>query len=86
MAETVEKRPRSFRVVKWSLLSLVAIGIIALAVMVLLPHKHEGPPKISFSETWWDFGRMPQQSSVSHVFWVKNVGGDTLRIIRVDPG
>jgi len=40
---------------------------------------HAGTPKIEFSERFWDFGRTPQQSTVSHVFWNKNVGTDTLK-------
>jgi hypothetical protein len=40
-----------------------------------------GTPKIEFSERVWDFGRVPQQSTVSHVFWIKNVGTDTLKDI-----
>ncbi|MDP3024864.1 MAG: hypothetical protein Q8O10_04955 [candidate division Zixibacteria bacterium] len=38
-----------------------------------------GTPKIEFSERTWDFGRVPQQSTVSHVFWIKNIGTDTLK-------
>ena len=38
-----------------------------------------GTPRIEFSERVWDFGRVPQQSTVSHTFWIKNVGTDTLK-------
>jgi len=43
-------------------------------------------PKHYFTETEFDFGRMPPNSAVSHVYWVKNVGTDTLRILNVRPG
>ncbi|MEW5701948.1 MAG: DUF1573 domain-containing protein [Candidatus Zixiibacteriota bacterium] len=36
--------------------------------------------------TNFDFGYAPQGSSISHVFWLKNVGGDTLHITDVRPG
>jgi len=43
-------------------------------------------PEYYFSETEFDFGRMPPKSAVSHAYWVKNVGMDTLRILSVRPG
>ena len=43
-------------------------------------------PKAFFSETSWDFGRIPLNSGVSHIFWLKNIGTDTLKILSVKPG
>ena len=43
-------------------------------------------PKVYFSETSWNFGKIPLNSGVSHVFWAKNVGTDTLKILKVRPG
>ena len=43
-------------------------------------------PKVHFSETSWDFGKIPLNSGVSHVYWIKNVGTDTLKILKVRPG
>ena len=43
-------------------------------------------PKVHFSETSWNFGKIPANSGVSHVYWVKNVGTDTLKILKVRPG
>ena len=43
-------------------------------------------PKVHFSETSWNFGKIPTNSGVSHVFWIKNVGTDTLKILKVRPG
>lgn len=37
-------------------------------------------PKISFSEYEYDFGKIPQQSKVSHTFVVKNTGDAPLQI------
>jgi len=44
---------------------------------------HAGTPKIDFSERVWDFGRVPQNYTVTHIFWIKNVGSDTLKGISV---
>lgn len=39
--------------------------------------------KISFSETLWDFGYVPKTGKVSHIYKIKNVGEDTLVIVKV---
>jgi len=43
-------------------------------------------PKILIPEMRWDFGHVPQQSVLTHDYWIKNIGTDTLKIIRVKPG
>lgn len=79
---------------------LLSVTIVFLFMLILsTPHpisgaqKSKTSPKTSygrgkahFSETTWDFGRIPANSTVSHVFWIKNVGTDTLKISGVRPG
>jgi hypothetical protein len=43
-------------------------------------------PKILVPETSWDFGHVPQNSVLTHDYWIKNIGTDTLKIIKVKPG
>jgi hypothetical protein len=43
-------------------------------------------PKLTMPETVFDFGYMPQNSTVSHVFWMYSTGDDTLKIINVKTG
>lgn len=43
-------------------------------------------PKILLPEKEWDFGYIPQNAAVSHFFTIKNIGDDTLQIIKVRPG
>lgn len=43
-------------------------------------------PQIGFSEEYWYFGYIPKDAVVRHTYWIKNVGGDTLRIAKVSPG
>jgi hypothetical protein len=81
-----EKHTRNTTLIRWIYLWLVLVIIVTIVVIVFLPRKKAGPPRISFSETSWDFGRTPQMSYVSHTFWIKNIGGDTLKIIKVTPG
>ena len=42
--------------------------------------------KTKFSETEFDFGFVPQENIISHTFWIKSGGPDTLKIVRVKPG
>ncbi len=43
-------------------------------------------PKVVVPETEFDFGKVVQNATVSHTFWIKSVGDDTLRITRIVPG
>lgn len=58
----------------------------ALKTKVLIAGAQEGEPcraKISFSETVWDFGYVPKTGRVVHTYQIKNVGEDTLIIVKV---
>lgn len=41
--------------------------------------------RIQLSEKFWDFGYVPKEMKVSHIFLIKNSGTDTLVISRVRP-
>ncbi len=43
-------------------------------------------PKMFISHDIFDFGYVPQNSKVSHVFWLKSVGEDSLKVLKVTPG
>ncbi len=43
-------------------------------------------PRLEFSEESFEFGYAPQQSTISHVFWLHSTGDDTLRILKIVPG
>ncbi|NIM96951.1 MAG: hypothetical protein GTO24_02345 [candidate division Zixibacteria bacterium] len=81
-----KKQARKPSLTAWICLGLTFAVVVAIDLIFLLPHGQAEPPRISLSETFWDFGRTPQHSRVSHTFWIRNVGGDTLRIIRVKSG
>lgn len=56
---------------------ILAWGLTAVAMAA---------PKILIPQTHWDLGKVPQNSSVNHSYWIKNVGDDTLKNISVKPG
>jgi len=45
-----------------------------------------GAPRLLIEEPEFNFGFVPQNSTVSHVFWLKSVGDDSLKILKVVPG
>jgi hypothetical protein len=42
--------------------------------------------KMQMSSEKFDFGYLPKHSKVGHIFWLQNVGSDSLEIIRIKPG
>ena len=43
-------------------------------------------PRLTMPESSFNFGHVPQNSTISHVFWLYSTGDDTLRILSVSPG
>lgn len=60
-----------------------ALSILLLSVMVYAQQQGLSGGKISFSETMWDFGYVPKTGIVSHTYSIKNIGPDTLSIVKV---
>lgn len=65
------------------LLSLFFFGLYAL---VLAQKEKLSKARIFLPNNRWDFGYVPKGGSVSHTFQVKNIGEDTLVIVKVRPG
>jgi hypothetical protein len=55
-------------------------------VLVLAQNENLSRARIFLPNTRWDFGYVSKGGSVSHIFQVKNIGEDTLIIVRVRPG
>jgi hypothetical protein len=45
-----------------------------------------GASRLAIDESEFDFGFIPQQARVSHEFWLKSEGDETLKIVKVIPG
>ncbi|UCD16764.1 MAG: hypothetical protein JSV44_09940 [Candidatus Zixiibacteriota bacterium] len=52
----------------------------------LLPGLVTAQPKLTIPESIFDFGFTPQNSKVSHIFWLHSTGTDSLIIEKVKPG
>lgn len=63
-----------------SIFTAAAFGATLLAGMAL------AAPRLTIPEGEFDFGFVPQNSEVAHVFWLHSTGEDSLRIVQVTPG
>ena len=57
---------------------VAGLSVLALSV--------SAAPQMSLREDSFDFGYVPQNSKISHIFWLKSVGTDSLKILKVVPG
>ena len=63
------------------------ILIFALVlVLVTAALSVQGAPRLTLPESEFDFGYVPQNSTISHVFWLMSDGDDSLKILKVVPG
>ena len=68
--------------------SLILLSVLFLILYAPVSAQEEklSKARIFLPDTRWDFGYVPVGSSVSHTFQAKNIGEDTLIIVRVRPG
>ncbi|MBU0982709.1 MAG: DUF1573 domain-containing protein [candidate division Zixibacteria bacterium] len=59
--------------------TLLFVGLLAVA-------SANAAPRLTVPVSEFDFGYVPQNSNVSHTFWLHSTGDDTLRILNVKPG
>ncbi len=60
--------------------------LTAAVVCFLLVGSASAAPRLTISESAFDFGYAPQNSKISHDFWLYSTGDDTLKILNVKPG
>jgi hypothetical protein len=69
-----------------ALAAILAVWQVPASAQDGAPVDESKLPRIQVSETDFEFGRVAQGASISHIFWIKNVGADTLFIQDVKPG
>lgn len=61
--------------------------LIAAAIVILVSFSHTmADPLMYVPESAFDFGYVAPKAVVSHVFWLKSMGDEDLRILKVTPG
>ena len=74
---------RSFKVLGYFMLICAAIYPLA-ALSEPSSKKNTGKPAIAFDETNFDFGTVSQQEKYFHVFRVRNIGDQPLKIENIE--
>lgn len=62
------------------ILFILILGLVLTFSLV------QAAPRLTIPETEFDFGFAPQNSKLTHTFWLHSTGDDTLKILRVKPG
>jgi hypothetical protein len=57
-----------------------------LLILVIIAGAAIAAPRLTINDSMFDFGYVPQNSKVSHIFWLYSTGDDSLKIVRVTPG
>ena len=60
--------------------NVLMAAVLAALVSLMLVGSATAAPKLTIPETEFDFGYVPQNSKVSHVFWLYSTGEDTLKV------
>lgn len=67
---------------------MIKVKFLALFAIcfLLLPGMVDAQPKLTIPDSIFDFGFVPQNSEISHIFWLHSTGTETLKILSVKPG
>lgn len=61
-------------------------SLCLMVLVVIVASGVKAAPRLVIDSSEFDFGFVPQNSKISHVFWLKSEGDDTLKILKVVPG
>jgi hypothetical protein len=83
MYNEIMVNPVSYRVKRVNKTNyIMKAGVLALS----LASGVIAAPRMTIDGASFNFGYVPQNSAVSHLFWLQSTGDDTLKIIKVVPG
>ena len=64
--------------------TVLLLGVILL--IIIISTNLMAAPRLTIPESIFKFGYVPQNSKVSHIFWLHSSGEDSLKILKVIPG
>ena len=62
------------------------LALFIMTLVLLMAASVMGAPRLTIPEASFDFGYCPQNSKVTHDFWLMSTGDDSLKILKVLPG
>jgi hypothetical protein len=60
--------------------------IVVVVMLLVVAGAIQAAPRLVLPETAFNFGFVPQNSKISHVFWLYSKGDDSLIVLKVVPG
>jgi hypothetical protein len=60
--------------------------ILRVVILVLFPAMSFGAPGVKIKNDTFNFGKVLQNTTLTHAYWIKSTGDDTLLITEVVPG
>ena len=60
--------------------------IVVVVMLLAVAGAIQAAPRLVLPETVFNFGLVPQNSKISHVFWLYSKGDDSLIVLKVVPG
>jgi hypothetical protein len=60
--------------------------LLLLLLVFLIAGSLMAAPRLTIPNETFNFGFVPQNSKISHDFWLESTGDDTLKILKVVPG
>jgi len=59
---------------------------VVLMILAVATDSSKAGPQMTIPEKSFDFGYVPQNSKVSHIFWIHSTGDDSLKIVNIRTG
>ena len=60
--------------------------LFGAALLLVASAQVSSAPRLTMPESAFNFGFVPQNSKISHDFWLFSSGDDSLKILKVVPG
>jgi hypothetical protein len=60
--------------------------LLIASAMIIIGSAVLAAPGVKIPGDTWNFGKVIQNATTTHTFWIKSTGTDTLRITAVEPG
>ncbi len=60
--------------------------LLGACILLFATAQVSAAPRLTIPESVFNFGYVPQNSKISHDFWLFSTGDDSLKILKVIPG
>ena len=86
LAVVTDDIDKEFRDIWRKYMKMTRLVLFCLLGIAILWYFASAEPQLSIPDAVFNFGYAPQNSTITHVFWLHSTGTDSLKIIKVSPG